>query len=139
MDTSPDAAQDDYPIQDEENTSLIAIIIEIIFGLGGALGMGWLYVGNFGRAALIFTGYIVFCIIEAILGFVTIGMAAFCFAPLNMLAIAFSSIKLREYIRWTGATGSMLYVVIAFVLFLTFAVIAVAVVIFFLIGGINTP
>jgi len=138
MDTSPNAAQDDYPIQDEENTSLIAIIIEIIFGMGGALGMGWLYVGNFGRAALFFIGYIVFCIVEAVLGFVTLGMAAFCFAPLNILAIAFSSIKLREYVRYTGVTGSMLYVVIAFILFLAFAVIAVAVVIFFLMGGINT-
>jgi hypothetical protein len=138
MDTSPDATQDEYPIQNEDNTSLIAIIIEIIFGMGGALGMGWLYVGNFGRAALIFTGYIIFCIIEAVLGFITLGMAAFCFAPLNVLAIAFSSVKLREYIRHTGAIGSMLYVVIAFVLFLAFAVIAVAVVIFFLLGGVKT-
>jgi hypothetical protein len=134
---SSETAQAKYPIPDEENTALIAIIIEIIFGLGGALGMGWLYVGSYGRAALIFTSYIIFCIIEAVLAFVTIGLAAFCFAPLNMFAIAFSSIKLRENIRQTGATGSMLYVVVAFILFLAFAVIVVALVIFFLVGGID--
>jgi hypothetical protein len=124
-------------IQETENTAIIAIIIEIIFGLGGALGMGWLYVGNFGMAALIFTGYLVFCIVEAILGLITLGFAAFCLAPLNFLFIAFSSIKLRDRIRQTGATGSFLYVIIAFILFVALVVVIVAVLIFFLAGEID--
>ena len=127
---------EEFLIQETENTAIIAMIIEAIFGLGGALGMGWLYVGNFGRAALIFAGYLILCTLEAVLGFITIGMAAFCFAPLNILAIAFSSIKLRNHVRDTGATGSMLYVLIAFILFITFSVIVVAALIILLSGNL---
>ena len=129
--------EEEILIQENENTAIIAMIIEIIFGFGGALGMGWLYVGNFGRAALIFTGYLVFCVIEAIIGVITIGMAAFCFAPLNILIIAFSSVKLRDRIRQTGATGSFLYMLIAFILFIALVIILIAVIIFFVSGWLE--
>jgi hypothetical protein len=125
----------EFPSEDTENTGLIATIIEAVFGLAGALGMGWLYVGEFGKAALIFTGYLIFCLLEAFLTVVTIGMAGICLAPLNVLAIAISSIKLREMVRETGATGSFLYVLIAFILVVGLVFLLVAGIFFFVVGG----
>jgi hypothetical protein len=101
------------PFDENNTTEIIAIIIEILFGLVGALGMGWLYVGSFGVAALIFISYLIFCVFETYLIVVPWGLVGFCLAPLNLLAIAFSSYKLRDRIRQTGASGNFLYVLIA--------------------------
>jgi len=101
------------PFDENDTTEIIAIIIEIIFGLVGALGMGWLYVSSFGMAVLIFIGYLIFCIFETYLIVSAWGLAGFCLAPLNILAIAFSSYKLRDWIRETGASGNFLYIMIA--------------------------
>ena len=126
--------EDEYPLQDRENTAVISMIIEIIFGLTGALGMGWLYVGDFGKAALISSAYLVFCLFEAFFIVVSIGIAAFCFAPVNILVIAVSSIKLREHVRNTGATGNFLYLIIAFIFVIALVVVVVAASILILTG-----
>ncbi len=101
------------PLDEKDVTEIIAMIIEILFGLVGALGMGWLYISNFGVAALIFFGYLVFCIFETYLIVAVWGLTGFCLAPLNLLAIAFSSFKLRDRIRETGAAGNFIYILVA--------------------------
>lgn len=98
---------------EKDITEIIAIIIEVLFGLVGALGMGWLYISSFGVAALIFFGYLLFCIFETYLILEVWGLAGFCLTPLNLLAIAFSSFKLRDRIRETGANGNFIYILVA--------------------------
>jgi hypothetical protein len=104
------------PFDEKDITEIIAIIIEVLFGLVGALGMGWLYISSFAVAAAIFIGYLILCVFETYLIVEAWGLVGFCLAPLNLLAIAFSSFKLRARIREVGASGNFLYILIACVL-----------------------
>ena len=99
-----------------ESTDTIALIIEIVFGLFGILGVGWLYAGNFVAALLVFVGFMVLVAIEAFLAFVTFGLAACFIAPLNIAVAIISGLRVRDYVRETGAKGAfgnLLFVLVA--------------------------
>jgi hypothetical protein len=56
---------------------------------------------------------LIFCIFETYLIVEVWGLAGFCLAPLNLLAIAFSSYKLRDRILETDANGNFVYILVA--------------------------
>ena len=99
-----------------DSSDTIAMILEIIFGLFGILGIGWLYAGKMSRAAAVFFGYFVVVFIELAVIAATLGVA-YCFiAPLNLVIAIISGIKVRDYIRQTGAHGSIVHVILGIVL-----------------------
>ncbi len=110
-----------------DSTDSIAMILEIIFGLFGGLGMGWLYVGSYGTAALMFFGYLVLFSIEAFFVVITGGLLACITLPVNIAIAIISGIRVRDHVRTSGAQGACLNVVIAFALFL---------VVLFVLGGL---
>ena len=110
-----------YPRADSTDT--IAMIIEIVFGLFGIMGMGWIYVGNLLVGGLLFVGWWVVILIVAlsptILTALTIGLGApaycclACMLPLNITVALVSGIRAKDYVRNTNAKGSVLYLILA--------------------------
>ena len=99
-----------------DSSDTIAMILEIAFGLFGILGIGWLYSGKMSRAAVVFFGYFVVVFIELTVIAATLGVA-YCFvAPLNLVIAIISGIKVRDYIRQTGAHGSIVHVILGIIL-----------------------
>ncbi len=99
-----------------DSTDTIAMIIEIIFGLFGLMGLGWLYARNFIAAIGIFIGYWVLLGIEGVIIAFSGGLCGCLFFPLNIVLIIVSGIKVRDHVRQTGVTGSIMYVIVAVVL-----------------------
>ena len=98
-----------------DSSDTIAMVIEIIFGFFGILGMGWLYAGNFAVAIGAFLGYAIVVFIETAVAGLTLGIALCIIIPLNLAMVIISGIRVRDYVRLSGASGSILYLVLGFV------------------------
>ena len=96
-----------------DNTDTVAMILEIVFGIFGLMGMGWLYAGNILTSILIFIGFTLFLLVESGLIAITGGLCACVALPANIGIAVFSAFRVRDYVRRTGARGSVLRVVIA--------------------------
>lgn len=99
-----------------DSTDVIAMIVEIVFGLFGILGMGWLYAGNIPVAIGAFIGYVVLVFIEIAIITVSFGLAACIIVPLNLVITIVSGLRARDYVRSSGASGSIVNVIIGIVL-----------------------
>jgi len=91
----------------ESSDPTVALIVEIIFGLGGVLGLGWLYAGNIAISLMVFFGYVVLVFIEFWIVALSFGLAGCIILPLNLVMIVISGFKARDYMRNTGASGSI--------------------------------
>ena len=86
-----------------------ALILEVIPGLLGFLGIGWLYAGDTTRGLLILIGYWVFLVIEFVIGttfsVLTLGLGACIALPLGVLVnlsiIGLSAYQLNNRLKHT--------------------------------------
>lgn len=101
------------PTPENDGTGLIAAVLEIVFGLFGFLGLGWLYVGNYGTSLAAFIGYWILLGGELVVVGATGGLLACVTIPLNLVLVAASGIKAREYALRSGARGSIGHVILA--------------------------
>ena len=115
-----------------DSSDTIAMVIEIIFGFFGILGMGWLYAGNIPVAVAVFIGFLVVAFIEIAIATATLGIAACIIVPLNLAVAVISGLKARDYVRNSGARGSLVNVIIGIVL----GAVLMCVGIFVLFGGL---
>lgn len=99
-----------------DSSDTIAMMLEIIFGMFGMLGLGWLYAGNIPIAIAAFIGFIIVAFIEIAVVAATLGLAACLILPINLAIAVFSGLKARDYVRNTGAHGSIIYVILALIL-----------------------
>lgn len=95
-----------------DSSDTIAMILEIIFGLCGILGMGWLYAGNIAVAIMAFVGFLIVAMGEIFVASITLGLAGCIILPINLAVAVISGFRVRDYVRNTGAKGSVLYVII---------------------------
>lgn len=107
--------QPNTPSYPSDSSDTIAMVLEIIFGIFGILGMGWLYAGNIPVAIAVFIGFIIVAFVELAIATVTLGTAACCIIPINIAIAIISGLRARDYVRNSGARGSILYVVIGVV------------------------
>ncbi len=77
----------------------IAILLEVVPGLFGFLGIGWIYAGNIAVGLGVLVAYLVFIGIEILLAVVSVGFACCCTLPINIAAIAVSTLLLNNYIE----------------------------------------
>lgn len=127
-----------------ESTDTIAMIIEIVFGLFGIMGMGWIYVGNLPLGIGLFIGWLIIVLIAflspTLITTLTMGLGVVtycCLAllpPLNIVGAIVSGIRARDYVRNTGAKGSILHLILAAIIGVIFVCLAVTVPLFAL-GG----
>lgn len=86
-----------YPAAKKERG--IALILEILPGLFGFLGIGWIYAGNLTVGLIALIGFLVFVAIEVVIAIVTLGFGACCLLPLNIIIVAVSALLLNNYIQ----------------------------------------
>jgi len=77
----------------------IAILLEVLPGLFGFLGIGWIYAGNIAIGLSLLVGYLLLIGLEILVGVFTGGIACCCLWPLNVVALAASELLLNRYIE----------------------------------------
>ena len=78
---------------------MIAVILELAFGLGGIAGVGWMYGGNMNTGLMLLIGILAWdCLVTAIAAF-TGGLSCLCTVPINLGVAAFSAARLNAYAR----------------------------------------
>lgn len=77
----------------------IALILEILPGLFGFLGIGWIYIGQTSTGLIWLIGYLVWVVVATILNVVTGGIACFCTLPIGIAALAASAYFLNENMK----------------------------------------
>ena len=102
-----------------DSTDTIAMIIEIVFGLFGILGVGWLYVGNFLVGGLLFVGWFLalgaVVLLLTVFSAVTLGFGSFlvcCIPPVGIAIACISGLRVRDHVRNTGARGNFILLLI---------------------------
>ena len=98
-----------------DSSDTIAMVLEIIFGFFGILGMGWLYAGNVPIAIALFVIFLIVAFIEMAIATATLGIAACLIFPFNLAVAIISGLRARDYVRNSGAHGSIAYVIIGIV------------------------
>ena len=87
-----------YPPRPPKDRS-IAIILEILPGLFGILGIGWIYSGKTGVGLAWLIGYLIWSIIAVTAAVLTGFLACFCTVPVNLVCVGISTLALNSYIK----------------------------------------
>lgn len=122
------------------------MIVEIIFGLFGMMGMGWIYVGNFLVGGLLFFAWLMILAAAALLPLlftaVTLGIGGFSFGCLCCLPLpgllwsTVSGLFVKDYAAKRGLSGNPTNLIIAAVA--GFVIICIAIITpFVLLGGVG--
>ena len=77
----------------------IALILEILPGLFGFLGFGWIYAGNVGAGIAWLVGMLIWTGIAAIIALFSIGISLICTLPISIALIVISSMTLNSYTK----------------------------------------
>jgi len=77
----------------------IAQILEILPGLFGFLGFGWIYAGETNTGIMFLVGYLVAAVVFVILDAASGGICCFFTLPLQILIIAMSVSRLNQHIK----------------------------------------
>ncbi|MCL4394171.1 MAG: zinc ribbon domain-containing protein [Chloroflexi bacterium] len=77
----------------------IAYILEILPGLFGILGIGWLYAGNTSAGIAWLVGVLIWDLMAIVIGLFSVGFGCFCTVPVNIVLIAVSTISLSNYVK----------------------------------------
>lgn len=94
----PQQSGPSYPSRPLKDRSL-AIILEILPGLFGFLGFGWIYSGNTSTGAIILIGFLFWSFLTGFIAVLTVGFSLLCTLPLSLLAIILSSVSLNNYTK----------------------------------------
>ena len=77
----------------------IALILEILPGLFGFLGIGWIYSGNTTTGIIWLIGFLIWTAIATIISIATVGIGIICWLPISIACIAISAITLNNYTK----------------------------------------
>jgi hypothetical protein len=77
----------------------IALILELLPGLFGFLGFGWIYSGDTQTGIMWLVGYLIWAVAAVIIDIVTGGFGCICTLPINIAIIAVSVSNLNKYIK----------------------------------------
>jgi hypothetical protein len=83
------------PLKDKS----LAMILEILPGLFGFLGFGWIYAGNTSTGLIWLFGFLAWTVIATIISVATAGIGIFCWFPISVAGIVFSAVALNRYTK----------------------------------------
>ncbi|MBU0491975.1 MAG: HEAT repeat domain-containing protein [Chloroflexi bacterium] len=87
-----------YALRPPKDQSL-AFILEILPGLFGFLGLGWIYSGNTLAGILWLAGMLIWDLFVLVMALFTLGLSCICTLPVNLILLAVSSALLYQYIK----------------------------------------
>lgn len=105
-----------YQQNQADGSDTIAMLVEIIFGVFGFLGLGWLYARNIPMAIAVFIGFAIFMIFESFVAMITFGLSLCLSLPLHFVLVIISGVRVRDYVRNTGTSGSFVHLLIGLLL-----------------------
>lgn len=76
-----------------------ALILEILPGLFGLLGFGWIYAGNTGVGIAWLVGMLIWTGIAAIIAVFSVGISLLCTLPISIAMIVISAVTLNNYTK----------------------------------------
>ena len=82
-----------------QDRATLAIVLEVVCGLFGLLGIGWLIAGDTQKGIFWLVGYLIWVAVAVVLIFLTFGLFAFCFAPIHLATIAVSTVMLYNRLK----------------------------------------
>ncbi len=77
----------------------LAYLLEILPGIFGLLGLGWIYSGNLGVGLIVLVGYLIWDVIALVAAAVTGFLACFCIIPINIVPVIISVLLLNNFIQ----------------------------------------
>jgi hypothetical protein len=77
----------------------IALILEILPGLFGILGIGWIYAGNTTAGLGWLIGFLIWDVIAVTIAIFTLGIGILCTFPINILCIVLSVVSLNSFTK----------------------------------------
>jgi hypothetical protein len=77
----------------------LALVAEVLPGLFGLLGIGWIYAGSTTTGIAILIGFLLWNFFAIILDVITAGIFACVHLPVNMIAVVGSAILLYNYTK----------------------------------------
>jgi hypothetical protein len=77
----------------------IALILEIIPGLFGLLGIGWMYSGNTTTGVIWLIGFLIWTAMATVVSILTAGFGIICWLPISIILIAVSATSLNNYTK----------------------------------------
>ncbi len=77
----------------------VALILEILPGLFGFLGFGWIYSNQISKGVIILISMFVWIVIATVITILTGGIFACCALPVNVAAIAISAFMLNNHMK----------------------------------------
>lgn len=83
------------PVKDRS----VALILEILPGLFGLLGFGWIYAGNTGVGIAWLVGMLVWTGIAALIAIFSVGISLICTLPVSIAMIVISAVTLNNYTK----------------------------------------
>lgn len=86
------------PVRNTKDRSL-AIILEVLPGLFGFLGFGWIYAGNTSTGLIWLIGFLIWTIIATVISVFTGGIGVICWLPISIGCIIISSTSLNSYTK----------------------------------------
>lgn len=89
---------DSYAVRPPKDRS-IALILEILPGLFGLLGFGWIYSENINTGIMWLVSVLVWDAIAIFISVLTGGFGCFCTLPINVALIAISASSLNSYTK----------------------------------------
>jgi TM2 domain-containing membrane protein YozV len=87
-----------YPVRPPRDRNL-ALVLEILPGLFGILGIGWIYSGKTGTGLAWLIGYLVWVGIAIVAAVLSGALACFCTVPVNLLCVGISAYSLNNYMK----------------------------------------
>ena len=95
-----------YPSQPQQFVNVrplkdrsLAMIIEILPGLFGFLGFGWIYAGNTSAGIIWLIAFLGWTVTATIISVMTGGIGIFCWLPISLGGIITSAVTLNSYTK----------------------------------------
>ena len=76
-----------------------ALILELLPGLFGLYGIGWIYANKVGLGVGLLIGGLVWAVIAITIDILTGGLGLLCSLPVNIAAVTISSISINNYTK----------------------------------------
>ena len=77
----------------------IALILEILPGLFGFLGIGWIYSGNTTAGVIWLIGFLIWTAMATLISVLTGGIGIICWLPISIALITVSAVTLNNYTK----------------------------------------
>lgn len=86
-------------VQQKQDNSTLAIILEVICGIFGIYGIGWLVSGNTSTGLIFLIGGFVWLAVAIVLSILTLGIGLICIWPIDLAIMITSVIMLSNRLK----------------------------------------